>query len=219
MNIHKILIILMLVAVSVFTGCRERGIKGSGEVITEEREIEEFSRIEVSGAYNINIVVGDRTSLSIAAEDNLQRFITTEVVNDKLIIKNTHNILPKRKIIIDISTNDLEEIISSGISNIYAERIDEQNFSVDLRRAGVIELFGKVENFDAYIYGAALLDSKEFFARFVDIDIEGSARAEAYVSEKLTVELSGNGSIDYYGDPLEVVVDNSGVGSVNKKDY
>lgn len=219
MNIKKVTIILILAAASIFNGCRERGIKGSGEVITEEREIEEFSGIEVSGAYNINIIVGETNSLSITAEDNLQKYITSEVVNDKLIIENTRNILPKRKIIIEISTTDLEEIISSGISNIYAERIDEQNFYVELKRAGVIELFGKVEMLEADISGAALLDSRELYARFVDIDIDGSARAEVYISEKLTADLSGNGSIDYYGDPLEVVVDNSGVGSVKKREY
>lgn len=219
MNIKKVTIILILASASIFNGCRERGIKGSGEVITEEREIEEFSGIEVSGAYNINIIVGETNSLSITAEDNLQKYITSEVVNDKLIIENTRNILPKRKIIIEISTTDLEEIISSGISNIYAERIDEQNFYVELKRAGVIELFGKVEMLEADISGAALLDSRELYARFVDIDIDGSARAEVYISEKLTADLSGNGSIDYYGDPLEVVVDNSGVGSVKKREY
>lgn len=219
MKIYRITIIIIVLFSGLFTGCRERGVKGSGKVITEQREIEEFSGIKVSGAYNINIVVGSTTSLSITAEDNLQSYITSEVVNEKLIIENTRNILPKRKIIIEISTTDLEEIFSSGISNIYAEGIDEQNFFVELKRAGVIELFGKVEMLEADISGAALLDSRELYARFVDIDIDGSAKAEVYISEKLTADLSANGSIDYYGDPLEVVVDNSGVGSVNKREY
>ncbi len=216
----KVILYSLLAAALVFTACRERGVKGNGEVVTENRSIEDFSEIEVSGAYNINITVGSsNTTLSLSAEENLQKFIITEVSNNRLIIDNSRNILPKRKIRIDISIPELEYISSSGISNIYADGIDEQTFTIDLSGAGVIELFGKVENFEAELSGAALLEARELFARFVDIDLSGASNAQVYVSEKLNVDLSGTGNLEYFGDPLDVVSDVSGVGSITRSEW
>ena len=213
-----ILYIIFSLALLLF-GCRERGVKGSGNVITESREIEDFNEVEVSGAYNINISVGGNTSLSVSAEDNLQKFITTRIVNERLIIENSRNLSPKRKIEINITTPELDLLNSSGICNIYVEGIDEQTFTLDLSGAGVTELYGKVENFNVDLAGASLLEARELFARFVEIDANDASQAEIYVSERLTVDLSGNGNIDYYGDPLEVNSAVSGIGQITKREW
>ncbi len=211
-------LIISLIIVLSF-GCRERGFKGSGDVVTEQRDIGEFSELEVYGAYNINLEVGTKTSLSVSAEDNLQKFIRCEVENNRLLIENTKSILPKRKIVINIETTELVGIYSLGISNIIADRIDEQTFDVELSRAGVIELRGKVETLNAELSGVALLDSKELFARFVNIDVNSSANAEVNVSEKLTADLSDAGNLTYFGDPLDVESSISGVGNITKGEW
>ena len=215
----KVFLYTSLVLVVLFAGCRELGVKGSGNVTTETREIDGFNEIEVSGAYNLEIEVGSKTSCEISAEDNLHRYIVTEVINNRLIIENSHNLSPKRKIKIVLTTPSLREIESSGISNIYARGIDERNFSLDLSGAGFIELLGKVEQFTADLSGAGRLEAKELYARFVDISSSGASNAEIYSSEKLVAEISGVGSIDYYGDPEDVQTDISGVGSIIKRDY
>lgn len=215
----RIIFYLTLIFVVMFIGCRERGVKGSGNVVTELREIDDFNQLEVSGAFNIEIEVGSNTSLSISAEDNLQKLIKTEVVNNRLIIENSRSISPKRKIKIVISTPSLQEIESSGISNIYADGIDEQTFSLDLSGAGFIELYGKVEQFNVELSGAGRMEAKELYARFVNIDASGASNAEVYVSERLLVDLSGVGTIEYYGDPEDVKEDISGLGNLVKREF
>lgn len=214
----KTIFYLSLVLVVIVLGCRERGIKGSGTVVTETREIKEFDELEVSGAYNLEIEVGSDVSMEIIAEDNLLKYIKTEVINDRLIIETSRSISPKRKIRIVLTTPELQEIESSGISNIYVNGIDEQNFNLDLSGAGFIELKGKVEQFNAELSGAGRLEARELYARFVDIETSGASFAEVYASEKLTADLSGMGNIDYFGDVVEVDSNISGVGKLTKRE-
>lgn len=215
----KITIIFTMMILLLFIGCREMGIKGSGNVINEVRNIESFNRLQASGAFNIEIEVGSETSLEISAEDNLQEFIVTEVVNNRLIIENLRAISPKRKIRINITTPRLQEISSSGVSNIYAVGIDEQEFLLDLSGAGFIELQGKVEQFTAELSGAGRLEAQELFSRFVDISSSGASNADVYASEALKAEISGVGNIFYFGDPDDVRTNVSGVGRISKKEF
>ncbi len=215
----KVTIIFTMIILLLFIGCREMGLKGSGNVVNEVRNIESFNRLQASGAYNIEIEVGSETSLEISAEDNLHEFIVTEVVNNRLIIENLRAISPKRKIRINITTPRLQEISSSGVSNIYAVGIDEQEFLLDLSGAGFIELQGKVEQFTAELSGAGRLEAHELFSRFVDISSSGASNADVYASEALKAEISGVGNIFYYGDPDDVRTTVSGVGRISKKEY
>jgi len=216
---RRVILFSALLLIMALTGCRERGVKGSGNVVTEIREIDDFTQFEVSGAYNIEIEVGSNTSLSVSAEDNLQKFIKTEVVNNRLLIENSRSISPKRKIKIVISTPSLREIESSGISNVYADGIDERVFTLDLSGAGYIELYGKVEQFNVELSGAGRLEAKELYARFISIDASGASNAEVYASERLLVDLSGTGTIEYYGDPEDVREDVSGLGNLVKGEF
>lgn len=215
----KMMLPLSLIFLVLFLGCREMGVKGSGNVVTEQRLIEDFNKLEVSGAYNIEVLVGLETSLEISAEDNLQQYILTEVINNKLRIENSRAIAPKRKIRINITVPDLEEISSSGVSNIYAAGIDEQEFLLDLSGAGFIELQGKVEQFTVELSGAGRLEAKELFARFVDISSSGASNADVYASESIRAEISGVGNINYYGEPVDIRTNVSGLGRIIKREF
>lgn len=215
----KIILFSGLILLVLFVGCRERGVKGSGNLKTETRQIDDFDELAVSGAYNIEIEVGPETSCEISAEDNLLTYITTEVINGKLVIENSRSISPKRKIRITLQTPSLELIEGSGISNVYVSGIDERIFNLDLSGAGFIELYGKVEQFNAELSGAGRLEAIELFSRFVNIDASGASSAEIYVSESLVADLSGVGNIEYYGDPQDVKTNISGIGRIVRREY
>ena len=57
----------------------KRGVKGSGNVVTETREITGFKAIDVSGVFNVEIVAQKEFSVQIEADDNLIQLIQTEL--------------------------------------------------------------------------------------------------------------------------------------------
>ena len=78
--------LLLVMAVSA-TGCLGiRTVSGSGKVTEEEREVSGFTGVELATIGNLTIELGERESLHIEAEDNLMRYLETEVRGETLII-------------------------------------------------------------------------------------------------------------------------------------
>src|SRR4051794_937172 len=46
-------------------------VTGSGVSKTEQRDVGEFQKIHVNGSSNVNIVIGDKQSVSVTTDDNL----------------------------------------------------------------------------------------------------------------------------------------------------
>ena len=66
----------------MLAGCsRLIGVPGDGVIKGEDRPIPEFTRIEVSGAYQINWTDG-KPSLKISADQNLLPLINTSVTGN-----------------------------------------------------------------------------------------------------------------------------------------
>ena len=115
-----ILILLAVASTACIPSVQPRLIKGSGNVILEERDVSGFDQIVMAGAGQIIITQGDRESLSIETDDNLLEYISTEVTGDTLEIDFTKDIIlssgarnslqPSAGFIFRISVIDLEQV-------------------------------------------------------------------------------------------------------------
>jgi len=76
------------------------GIRGSGNLSKQTREVGKFTGVKLTNHGNLTITIGESTRLVIEVEDNLQEYIKAEVKGDILVIgnsKNNLNLRPKRK--------------------------------------------------------------------------------------------------------------------------
>jgi hypothetical protein len=213
----KKLIPFLVLGAFLFTSCGFWGIRGSGRMKNESRQVENFTGIDASGAFTIKVKVGESTSLKISAEDNLLKLIRTQVKGNTLVIDTRKNISPRKEIRVYITTPNLESIECSGANSIVAEGINTEAFDVDLSGAGNIDLYGTANKFRAEISGAGSIDAKKLKANNVVISVSGAASADVYANEYLDASVSGVGSIDYYGDPKKTNTNVSGVGSITRK--
>lgn len=213
----KKLIPFLVLGAFLFNSCGFWGIRGSGRIKDESRQIENFTGIDASGAFTIKIKVGESTSLRIAAEDNLLKLIRTQVKGNTLVIDTRKNISPRKEIRVYITTPNLESIECSGANSIVAEGINADDFDVDLSGAGNIDLYGAANKLRAEISGAGSIDAKKLKANNVVVSVSGAASADVYAKEYLDASVSGVGSIDYYGDPKKTNTNVSGVGSITRK--
>src|SRR3546814_21172017 len=78
------LIFSMAAAVLLLASCDLDCIRGNGRETTENRTLDEFSGIDVGGAYKLQLTCNEQQSLVIRAEENLLPLIKTEVRNGKL---------------------------------------------------------------------------------------------------------------------------------------
>ena len=117
-------------------------IKGSGTIVTENRTVSGFDKVDLQSVGNLTIVVGDKESLTIKADDNLMQYITSEVFNDTLEIGMKPNLSldPTHDIEYTLTVKSLSSIVLSGFGNINAEELSAEDLEVRLSGSGDMTL-------------------------------------------------------------------------------
>ncbi len=209
-------------------------VRGSGNVIAEERDVSDFHKVHLSGVGNLIITQGEEESLTIEADDNIVPIIETDVSGDELNIgfKRGYTFNPSNKIKFYLTVVDLDEISLSGAGNIDCEGFETEvlqfdvsgagdlDFDLDAERvevvvsgAGNIIMSGKVDSQEIEIDGAGKYDGEDLESRECVITVSGAGSATVNVSELLDVEINGVGNVYYTGSP-SVKQDISGLGKI-----
>ncbi|MBU1098851.1 MAG: DUF2807 domain-containing protein [Bacteroidetes bacterium] len=216
MNSKGLLTITIILLISL-TSCRFWGVRGSGDIESEKREVNDFQEIEISGAYEVDIFVGEKTGVELSGDDNLLKYIDTYVRGNTLVIESRKDLKPRKGIKIKITTPELEVLSLSGASDVFIEGLDEGRFYLDMSGACSIEAEGIVGTFKLELSGAGSVNARHLKAEDVVVSISGASSASVYASNSLDASVSGVGSVSYYGDPEYVDTDVSGIGSINRK--
>ncbi len=211
-----ILIVLLLGA------CGLRGVRGSGDLVTESRNVSGFDRIAVSGSGEVIITQDGTESLTVETDDNVIEYITTEVKGRTLELgfkdtvlawptRLTFNLHLKDLAGLDISgSGDMEaesietdrlEIRTSGSGDVQIESLTAGDVEIRISGSGDIELAGEAAGQDITISGSGRYRAGELQSQQVDVSISGSGDATVWAAESLDVNISGSGSVTYYGRP------------------
>lgn len=190
---------------------------GSGNMKVEKRTVPAFSSVDISGAYDVEIVVRDEQSLEIEGDDNLLPLIKTEVKDGVLKIGNTQSISTKRNLRVRISSPKLDALFTSGASDIVVTDVKSDEFKIESSGASNLKVSGEAKTVVINSSGAGEIDAKDLRAEKVNITSSGAATADVYASEELRASVSGAGDVRYYGNPKTVSQDKSGAGSITKR--
>lgn len=211
-------ILLLSLTLLALTGCHKFGqATGSGKMKIDKRTVPAFTALDISGAYDVEIVVQKEQSLELEGDDNLLPLIVTDVHGGVLEVSNSKGFSTKNKLRLRISVPSLMAISSSGASDITVSGVKGDEFHVNVSGAGSLRVSGAIKTLEIKQSGAGDVDAKDFHAEKVNVDSSGAATADVYASEELTASVSGAGSVNYYGDPKTVKEDTSGAGSINKR--
>ena len=156
-------------------------IEGSGTVISEEREVQDFDRIQLTGAGDVIITQGQLELVTVEADDNLLPYIETEVRAGKLILGFTDevaakSIRPSQAIKFYVNLIDLNELEISGAGDIYSEILNTERLKIEVGGAGDIAIDHLLtEQFDIEVNGSSDIQVEQLSAQDVDVNINGSA--------------------------------------------
>lgn len=216
-------------------------VVGSGEIVTEGRELPSFSRVEVDGATDVNITYGSAQSVKVVADDNIVPIISTEVEGETLQIEPHRSYNSSQQVQVEIVLPVIRSVEVEGASNlrilgapIEAGRIDRfslriegsgdaeiddmraETIDVEIEGSGDVTLGGEGKNLAVVIEGSGGVDAFGFVADEGSATIEGSGGIKIQVRSILRGTISGSGSILYRGDPPSVEKDISGSGEIRK---
>ena len=195
------------------------GVKGSGKQATEHRKVDSFSKISSKGAYDVDVQVGDATSVTISGDDNLVKLVETKVEDGALFINTKENVRPSKKgLKISITTPKLEAFNLKGAGDVTITGIKGDSFTANLFGAGDVTASGNVNNLNATLKGAGDMHLYDLHAANATAQLTGTGNLDVWASKYLKADMSGVGDLSYKGHPTKVDKDATGVGDIKSED-
>ncbi len=207
----------VLLTALLCASCITPGVQGSGNVITETREVSGFNEIVLGGTGRVVVDVTGTESLTIEAEDNIMPLLETRVSNGRLRLDTSGSISPTVEIVYTITAATLDGLVISGSGIVEARAIDGTDFRVDISGSGDVDVEGTLSGLlSVSISGSGEFDGESLTAPSGQVDVSGSGNAVVNVTDDLDVSVSGSGDVEYLGQP-SVDTDVSGSGTVSPR--
>lgn len=180
----------------------QNSITGSGNVVTENRPInEEFKAVSISNGLNLVLEQSDKVQVSVQADDNLVKEIKTQVQNGVLLIStkfgNFNQITSKK---ITVKMPNIEELEANSAATIDAATpLKGNQLTVESSSGATIDITANFEHIylqansasQQYIKGKALkVEAKSKSAGLID--------ASELLSNEVQAAASSGGSMQVY---------------------
>ena len=192
-------------------------IEGNSITTKEQRQVPSFSKIDINGVFDVEIQYQKKNKITVTADNNLLPHIVTRVTSGKLYVFSDRSICTKSKLQIDIESDDIEKIQSSGATDISVSGVKSDRLEIKMDGAGDINLSGKAKLFIVNLSGAADMEAENLRAETVQISLTGAGDATIYASKKLDAKVAGSGTVNYSGNPKEIIKKITGAGELNKE--
>ena len=232
---------ILAVLTSSCVGFNEKSVKLSGVTKVSTKEVSAFDKVDVSGAIDVIVNIGNKSEVVIEADSAIMPYIVTEVKDRELRIYNKDIIgfynFKNNKILVTITTPSILELESSGACDVTINDLKTDMFKVslsgacdligsfecnvlDLESSGSSDskLRGKVKNCNIELSGACDIKALDLEVDSLKIEGSGSSNVEITVQNSLDVELSGASELRYKGEPKYIKTDMSGVSNLTKID-
>lgn len=198
-SLFVLLVPLVLVTLTACGFYGVDGVRGSGNLVTETREVGPFTRIDVRGGANVELTVDPNLSQSVSVtyDDNVIRFIVTEVDSNTLVIDTRGSFSttggPRR--VVKVLTDDIDEIVTRD--------------GADVTGSGVTDSYRLLAT------DGSDVDLRDLQASSVEIDASGGTDVSVFASESITGVASGAADVEVFGSPANVIISESGVADIS----
>ncbi|NOT49014.1 MAG: DUF2807 domain-containing protein [Acidobacteria bacterium] len=191
--------------------------KGSGNVSTEARDIRDFTGVDVSGVFQVEITAQKDFAVEIEADDNLIPLIKTEVRGGVLHIETEDRLSTDNGLKVRIHAPDIDDIDASGAAKINATAISNEQLQVHTSGASKISLSGETANLSVDVSGASRIEAENLKAENAEVDASGASSVSVFAAGELRTDLSGASKVVYSGSPKNIYKKTSGASSVKEK--
>lgn len=202
--------------------------RGNGNVITQTRDVEDFTGVRGSSGLDVYLEKGSENKVVIEADENLHDLIVTEVNNGFLKIKTSSGISRAKAKKVYVTFTDLDAVEASSGSDVIvnsvvsAEKlslssssgadleveIDAREVTAKTSSGSDLKVSGRAKYLTADASSGSDLNARELRVLKCRAEASSGSDITVNVEESLDAKASSGGDIRYYGDPL----------TVNKKD-
>ena len=210
-------LVIIILSISVLAACRYR--TGSGNIVTEKRNCSSFKAITVSGGFEVEVKSGS-TEVLVEADDNVIKYIETDVKDGVLKIKLDHINLRNAHLTVYVTAPEINKINSSASANVTVKdvlrsgdiirlqssggseidaKLDAPEISAKASSGGELNLSGRTRDLKAESSSGSSINAKELLSENTTVSVSSGASANVHASLNLDASASSGGNINYRG--------------------
>jgi hypothetical protein len=197
-------------------------IEGNGKLTTREVNVSPFDALKASGVYELRLSQGNKESVKIEADENLQEYFNVRNDGSKLVIDmeklNSKNFKSKNKMKVYITFKNLKELELKTVGNVASdEQLSFDDLDLSTKNVGNVDLnlTAKKLNLDSKSVGNVKLSGKATEAVVKNKGV-GSFEAGNFVVQSMNIENDGIGSAEVNAEK-DLKVKDSMMGKVKNK--
>ncbi len=233
-------LIVLLLTLSL-TSCNSNlnlidGIDGSGNVVTEKRNIETpFTKIQASTGVEVILEQGSPSEVEVEVDDNLMKYIVTRVENGTLIVKIDGNINTMESAIVRVKTKTIEGLESSSGATIRSKStlrgtnlkvksssgstintdLEYEKVSCESSSGSEIKVNGKALVLETSSSSGSEIEAQDLAANEIFAQSTSGSNTIVNPIVLLNAKASSGSSIDYIKEPKKVIKEETSGGSVS----
>jgi hypothetical protein len=187
-------------------------IEGNGKVVTREIDVKSFDGLKASGIYQLKLSQGDRESVKIEADENLQEYFSVSNSGSTLVIDmeklRNKNLNGKNTLKVYVTFKNLKELDLKMVGNTASEKnlsfndlkihnksvgnldlkLTANKLSMENKSVGNVTLSGKADDAVFENHGVGSLRAGDLVVQTLNIENDGVGAAEVNAVKELKVK-------------------------------
>jgi hypothetical protein len=226
----------MSLSVNAQSWWNSKKVRGNGNITTETRSTSDYEGVSFGGSFDVVLVKGKEGRITLKGEENLLKYIETEVKRGvlKIKIKKGVNLRMTRKMVVTVPYQDIEKVSLAGSGDLTSRGtikaddfslsiagsgnmkldVDANSIKSNVAGSGNIKLSGNTDEFTCNIAGSGDINAYELKTKTTFAKIAGSGNIKTSVSDKISAKVVGSGNIYYKGKPDKIQSKSAGSGSI-----
>lgn len=209
-----------LMAAFFYAAVATAQVKGSGNTVSQDREPGPFTKIEMGGAFQAQLIQGERYLVTVITDDNLQSSIETRVMGKTLVVEGASGVKNLSELSIIIETPVLEKVKLDGAARLFsrgsftspgltieadgASRVNmivqTEALETKVNGAARLTLEGETIIHETEVNGASRLNALKLKTTTTKADVSGAGKASIYANSEIVADISGAGKLSYFDE-------------------
>ncbi len=193
--------ITLTILVTCLTGCLGT-IRGSGDIVTRSFDYSDFKRVEISHAFEAEIIHGSSFSINITADDNLFEHVRVVETGDtiKIGMAPGYNYFPNAQVV-RVVMPKLDYVSAGGASLVEVSGFDTDN------------------DFRAVALGASTIEISDMGAGDVVLEVNTASQIKGSIKAiDIDMEVFGASRVNLSGTARNLQLNGSGASNIDLSD-
>lgn len=206
---NKQLIRTLIAVTLLLSSCMLAPVRGSGNVISETREVSDFEQVEVCCGMQLVLTQGDETRLTLEADDNILPEIETLVRGGTLTVRFRTNVgflnfRLSQPATVYLQMPTIHGVTISGGGSLETDRIETDRIALEFSggsRGMMREV--QAESIDLLTSGGGQVEIDTVDADTLDVEVSGGGRTTINGGTVTNQRIVASGGSHYLASALE----------------